>query len=78
MTAVVAGGSYTGALAVAPQLPKILPALPVFYAFAIAACMVATYLLTVRARASNDERLRWMAWGYITAGGACPVPRRSC
>jgi EAL domain-containing protein (putative c-di-GMP-specific phosphodiesterase class I) len=70
VTAVVGGATYTGALAVAPRLPQILPALPVFYAFAIAACVVATYLLTVRARASNDELLRWMGWGYGLAGVA--------
>lgn len=67
LTAVAAGLSYTAALTLAPRLPQVLPALPVFYSFAISGGVVATCLLVVRARAADDELLRWMAWGYAVA-----------
>jgi EAL domain-containing protein (putative c-di-GMP-specific phosphodiesterase class I) len=69
-TAVAAGISYMGVLALTPRLPHAVGALPVLYAFAIAGCTVATYLIAIRARAQDDERLRWMAWGYAIAGAA--------
>lgn len=69
-TVVAASLGYTVALSVAPHLPRALPALPVFYSFAIAGCLVATYLLAVRARTRGDEAVGWMACGYGIAAVA--------
>lgn len=72
-TSVAAGAAVTAALAVASDLPSFVPALPVIYLLATTASFIATYLLAVRAAATDDDAQRWMAWAYGLTGLAMGI-----
>jgi len=55
---------YAIALALADHLPHVKSLLPIVNTIAFSGGAVAYYLLKVRARANDDDRLRWMASGY--------------
>jgi len=69
-SALTAAAALLGAVAVVPELPRIQPALPVFYAVATCAALVSAYLLHIRSRMRTEDRLAWAAWGYGLAGAA--------
>jgi EAL domain-containing protein (putative c-di-GMP-specific phosphodiesterase class I) len=69
-SALAAASAFLAALAVVPHLPRIQPALPVFYAVATCAALTSAYLLSIRSRRRPDDRLAWAAWGYGLASAA--------
>lgn len=72
-TSIAAALAIIVALALASELPAFVPALPVLYLLATTASLVATYLLAVRAAATEDDAQRWMAWAYGLTGIAMGI-----
>ncbi len=74
-SALAAAAAFLAAVAVVPELPRIQPALPVFYAVATCAALVSAYLLHIRSRMRTEDRLAWAAWGYGLAAAAMGLSR---